>query len=268
MLQPVPAGGSVDLSDQTAAPPSGLPDKTSELRDRLNALVERLDQLQLALFAENQRALLVVLQGRDASGKDGMIRKVFGPLDAQGCVVTAFKRPSELELAHDYLWRVHHEVPRRGIIGVFNRSHYEDVLVVRVHNLVPREQWGRRYDHINEFERMLAENGTTIIKFFLHISREEQKQRLLKRLEDPTKNWKFNPGDLDERKYWDDYTAAYQDALTRCSTAWAPWYVVPADQKAARDVLVAELLVATLEKMKPQFPRADPEVLRLAKTIE
>jgi len=267
MLEPVPPGGTVDLSDQAARPPAGLPDK-AELRGRLGVLVERIDQLQRALFAENQRALLVVLQGRDASGKDGATRNVFGPLNAQGCVVSAFKKPSELELAHDYLWRVHQEVPRRGTIGVFNRSHYEDVLVVRVHNLVPREQWQRRYEQINEFERMLTENGTTILKFFLHISRKEQKGRLLERLEDPTKNWKFNPFDLEERKRWDEYTVAYRDALARCSTVWAPWYVVPGDKKAARDVLIAELVVQALEAMNPQFPKADPELLRNAKLID
>jgi PPK2 family polyphosphate:nucleotide phosphotransferase len=267
MLKPLALGGTVDLSDQAARPPSGLPDK-AELRDRLGELVERIDQLQVALFAENRRALLVVLQGRDASGKDGATRNVFGPLNAQGCVVSAFKRPSELELAHDYLWRVHMEMPRRGIIGVFNRSHYEDVLVVRVHNLVPADQWQRRYDQINEFERMLTENGTTILKFFLHISRKEQKERLLERLEDPTKNWKYNPGDFEERKRWDEYTSAYRDALHRCSTAWAPWYVVPADKKAARDVLIAEVVVQALEAMNPEFPRVDPSLLREAKLID
>ena len=206
-----------------------------------------------------------MLQGRDAAGKDGLVRKVFGPLNALGCAVTSFKRPTELELAHDYLWRVHREVPQRGMIGVFNRSHYEDVLVVRVHNLVPEEVWSRRYDQINNFEKMLTENGVTIVKFMLHISKKEQKERLLKRLDDPTKNWKFNPGDLDERKLWDRYTEAYRDALSRCSTSWAPWYVVPADRKAARDALAAEVLVRTLERLDPQFPRVGPEVIALGK---
>ncbi|MEP7325836.1 MAG: polyphosphate kinase 2 family protein [Gemmatimonadota bacterium] len=267
MLTPLAPRSTVDLSDQAAAPPPGLPDK-AELRDRLAELVGRIDDLQSALFAENQRALLVVLQGRDASGKDGVTRKVFGPLNSQGCVVSAFKKPSELELAHDYLWRVHQEVPRRGTIGVFNRSHYEDVLVVRVHDLVPADQWQRRYDQINAFERMLTENGTTILKFFLHISRKEQKERLLERLEDPTKNWKFNPQDLEERRHWDDFTSAYRDALTRCSTDWAPWYLVPGDKKAARDVLIAEVVVKTLEAMNPKFPVSDPELLRNAKLID
>jgi PPK2 family polyphosphate:nucleotide phosphotransferase len=267
MLTPVLPGGTVDLSDQAARPPSGLPDK-SELRDRLGELVKRIDQLQVALFAENRRALLVVLQGRDASGKDGATRNIFGPLNAQGCVVSAFKRPSELELAHDYLWRVHQVVPGRGIIGVFNRSHYEDVLVVRVHNLVPADRWQRRYDQINEFERMLTENGTTVLKFFLHISRKEQKERLLERLEDPAKNWKFNPGDLEERHRWDEYTSAYRDVLARCSTGQAPWFVVPADKKSVRDVLIAEVVVQALEAMNPQFPKVDPELLRKAKIFD
>ncbi len=267
MLAPLAPGTTLDLSDQAALPPADLPDK-AELREQLGALVERIDHLQNALFAENQRALLVVLQGRDASGKDGVTRKVFGPLNVQGCVVAAFKKPSEIELAHDYLWRVHQEVPRRGTIGVFNRSHYEDVLVVRVHNLVPADQWQRRYDQINAFERILTENGTTILKFFLHISRKEQKERLLERLEDPTKNWKFNPQDLEERRHWDDFTSAYRDALTRCSTDWAPWYLVPADKKAARDVLIAEVVVKTLETMNPKYPAADPELLRTAKRMD
>jgi PPK2 family polyphosphate:nucleotide phosphotransferase len=259
MLAPVAPGSGPDLSDHAAELP-GSQDKDA-LRERLEKLTARLDELQQALYAESRRALLVVLQGRDAAGMDGLVRKVFGPLNALGCVVSSFKRPTTTELAHDYLWRVHQQVPERGMIGVFNRSHYEDVLVVRVHQLVPEDQWRRRYDQINDFERMLSENGVTIVKFMLHISKKEQKERLLKRLDDPTKNWKFNPGDLDERKLWDRYTEAYQDALARCSTPWAPWFVVPADRKAERDVLVAETLVQTLEAMKPQFPRADPEAL-------
>jgi PPK2 family polyphosphate:nucleotide phosphotransferase len=261
MLEPVPFGGPVDLSDAAAAPPPHL-DAKAERAGRLDSLTDRLNQLQKALFAEGRRALLVVLQGRDAAGKDGVIRKVFGPLDAQGCGVTTFRKPSELELAHDYLWRVHAAVPRRGFIGVFNRSHYEDVLVVRVLGLVPQAQWEQRYEQINAFEKHLAENDTVILKFFLHVSRDEQKHRLQERLDDPAKNWKFNPGDLDTRRRWDEYTAAYADALTRCSTPWAPWYLVPADQNGARDVMVAEVVVDALERMNPQFPKADPEVLR------
>jgi PPK2 family polyphosphate:nucleotide phosphotransferase len=265
-LSPVPPGSRLPLEDDDARAPKDLPGG-DELRAQLGPLVERLDQLQRALYAECRRALLVVIQGRDTSGKDGMIRKVFGPLDSQGCVVTAFKRPSELELAHDYLWRVHHAVPPRAVIGVFNRSHYEDVLVVRVRKLVAESIWSRRYSHINDFERMLTDSGVTIIKLFLHISKKEQKERLEERLRDPAKNWKFNPGDLEERAIWDEYTEAYREMLARCSTEWAPWYLVPADKKAARDYLVAELMVRTLEKMDPQFPRANPEVLKLIKEI-
>jgi PPK2 family polyphosphate:nucleotide phosphotransferase len=265
-LQPIAPGSRLPLEDDDARASKDLPGGEA-LRDGLDRLVERLDQLQRALYAESRRAVLVVIQGRDTAGKDSLIRRVFGPLDSQGCVVHAFKRPSEMELSHDYLWRVHSVVPPRGVIGVFNRSHYEDVLAVRVRKLVPESVWSRRYSHINDFERMLTDSGVTILKFFLHISRKEQKERLEERLQDPSKNWKFNPGDLDERALWDDYTEAYREMIARCSTEWAPWYLVPADRKAARDMLVAEVLVRTLEKMDPQFPKANPEVLRLAREI-
>ncbi|MBP6670013.1 MAG: polyphosphate kinase 2 family protein, partial [Gemmatimonadales bacterium] len=195
-------------------------------------------------------------------------RKVFRPVNSQGCVVNTFKRPTVYELAQDYLWRVHQVVPPKGTIGIFNRSHYEDVLVVRVHELVPKAVWSKRYDQINDFERMLSENGVTIVKFFLHISREEQKDRLLERLHDPLKNWKFEVGDLDERKRWDDYTEAYEDVLEKTSTAWAPWYLVPADRKKTRDLLVAQVVSSTLERMAPAFPRVDPEVMKIAREWE
>ncbi|MGH7658468.1 MAG: PPK2 family polyphosphate kinase, partial [Gemmatimonadales bacterium] len=194
-------------------------------------------------------------------GKDGTIRKVFGPLNPQGVRVASFRAPSMKELSHDYLWRVHREVPARGMIGVFNRSHYEDVLVVRVHGLVPESVWRPRYDQINDFERMLAANDVTILKFLLHVSPDEQHERLVKRLENPSKNWKFNPGDLGERARWAEYTAAYREMLERCSTPHAPWYVVPADDKPARDVMVAEVVLETLERMNPCYPEADREVI-------
>jgi PPK2 family polyphosphate:nucleotide phosphotransferase len=254
------------LEDDDAKAPKDLPGG-DELREELGRLTERLEALQRAFYAECRRSLLIVIQGRDTSGKDGLIRKVFGPLDSQGCVVTAFKKPSDLELSHDYLWRVHQAVPPRSVIGIFNRSHYEDVLIVRVRKLVNEAVWSRRYGHINDFERMLTDSGVTILKFFLHISRKEQKERLEERLKDPAKNWKFNPGDLDERALWDDYTEAYREMLARCSTEWAPWYLVPADKKPARDVMVADVVVRTLEKLDPQFPRANPEVLKLAREI-
>lgn len=265
-LQPVTPGSRLALEDDDARPPRDL-SSGDELKDELKRLTERLEELQRALYAECKRSLLIVIQGRDTSGKDGLIRKVFGPLDSQGCVVTAFKKPSDLELSHDYLWRVHQAVPPRSVIGIFNRSHYEDVLIVRVRKLVSEAIWSRRYSHINDFERMLTDSGVTILKFFLHISKKEQKERLEERLKDPSKNWKFNPGDLDERALWDDYTEAYREMLARCSTEWAPWYLVPADKKTARDVMVADVVVRTLEKLDPQFPKANPDVLKLAKEI-
>ncbi|MGN6391906.1 MAG: polyphosphate kinase 2 family protein [Gemmatimonadales bacterium] len=252
-LDPVPSGRRVHLTDEAAGPPDDAPGKSAAL-ERVSALTERMDVLQEALYAEAKRSLLVVLQGRDTSGKDGTIRKVFGPLDPQGVLVTGFKAPTPAELAHDFLWRVHQAVPPRGSIGIFNRSHYEDVLVVRVHELVPENVWRPRYEQINLFERLLVENGVTILKFFLHISRDEQRERLAARLEDPAKYWKFSVGDLGERDRWDAFTAAYEEALERTSTAWAPWYVVPADKKYLRDLLVAEVVTRTLERMDPKYP--------------
>jgi PPK2 family polyphosphate:nucleotide phosphotransferase len=265
-LKPIKPGRRVKITDKTAVDPDAP--RGEEAEARIGPLLDRLCELQAALYAESKRALLVVLQGRDASGKDGLTRKVFGPLNVQGCVVSNFKRPTDYELARDYLWRVHQAVPPKGTIGIFNRSHYEDVLVVRVHKLVPKEAWSRRYKQINNFERMLTENGVVILKFFLHTSRAEQKERLLERLHDPLKNWKFQVGDLDERKLWDDYTRAYADVLKKCSTKWAPWYLVPADRNKTRDLLVAEVIVATLERMNPKFPKVDPEVMRIARGWE
>jgi PPK2 family polyphosphate:nucleotide phosphotransferase len=226
-----------------------------------------MDVLQRALHAEGTRALLVVLQGRDASGKDGTLRKVFGPLDPLGVAATSFKVPTELELRHDFLWRVHHAAPPRGTFGIFNRSHYEDVLVVRVRRLAPESVWRPRYEQINLFERILVENGTVILKFMLHISRGEQRERLLARLEDPEKYWKFNAGDLKERELWDDYTEAYREMLARTSTAVAPWYVVPADDRRGRDVLVARTVIETLERMDPRYPGPPPELEALRRTL-
>jgi PPK2 family polyphosphate:nucleotide phosphotransferase len=266
LLKPVKPGARIKLNDDNAVEdrlPRGL-----EAEQQLAPLLARLPELQTALYAESKRALLCVFQGRDASGKDGLTRKVFGPLNSQGCVVSTFKRPTVYELARDYLWRVHQLVPPKGTVGIFNRSHYEDVLVVRVHGLVPEGAWSKRFDQINDFERMLTENGVTVLKFFLHISREEQKDRLIERIHDPLKNWKFEVGDLDERKRWDDYTEAYEDVLEKCSTDWAPWYLVPADRKKTRDLLVAQVVVETLERMNPQFPRVDPDVLKIARQWE
>jgi PPK2 family polyphosphate:nucleotide phosphotransferase len=266
-LQPVPPGTLVSLGEADARIPDGEVPSGAELRDELGKLTGRMDALQRALHAEGARALLVVLQGRDASGKDGTLRKVFGPLDPLGVAATSFKVPSELELRHDFLWRVHAAAPARGTIGIFNRSHYEDVLVVRVRRLVPESSWRPRYEQINLFERILVENGTMILKFMLHISHEEQRERLLARLEDPEKYWKFNAGDLKERELWEAYTEAYREMLQRTSTAIAPWYVVPADEKRVRDVLVARTVTETLERMDPRYPGPPPELEALRNAL-
>ena len=265
-LQPLAPGSTPDLTDAAAKPPEGLPEK-DVLRDQLDRVADRTAKLQTALFAEGARALLVVLQGRDAAGKDGVVRHLFGRLNPMGLELSSFKEPTPLELSHDFLWRVHKAVPARGKIGIFNRSHYEDVLVVRVHGLVPPAVWGARYEQINAFERHLTENGVTILKFCLHISREEQRKRLLARLDDPEKNWKFNAADLRERDRWDDYTEAYRDALARTSTSLAPWYVVPADRKPGRDLLIAEVVLEALERMKPVYPPVPEEVAQLKKLL-
>jgi PPK2 family polyphosphate:nucleotide phosphotransferase len=222
--------------------------------------LDRLTELQTRVWAESKHAILVILQGIDASGKDGTINKVMEAFNPQGCPVTGFKVPSNEELAHDYLWRVHKAVPRKGEIGIFNRSHYEDVLVVRVHNIVPRKVWSGRYDQINAFEKMLTENGTTIVKFFLTIDRDEQRRRLQARYEDPTKRWKFSMGDLAERKLWDDYQAAFDDALSKTSTSWAPWYVIPANHNWFRNLAVSTILAEVIADLKPAYPPVAPDV--------
>jgi PPK2 family polyphosphate:nucleotide phosphotransferase len=259
-LTPNPPGTTAALADAEARPPDHLDVDKDELERELDELTERLDGLQRLLHAEGKRSLLVVLQGRDASGKDGTLRKVFGPLDPLGVTATSFKAPTEEELRHDFLWRIHRAVPGRGTIGVFNRSHYEDVLVVRVRKFAPESVWRPRYEQINLFERILVENDTVVLKFVLHISREEQRERLLARLNDPEKYWKFNAGDLAERELWDDYTEAYREMLARTSTTVAPWYVVPADSKHVRDVLVARTIVEVLEGMNPRWPGPPPEL--------
>jgi PPK2 family polyphosphate:nucleotide phosphotransferase len=252
-LDPVPPGTRIRLTDDAAGSPADAPSKDDALT-QVDKLTKRIDRLQEGLYAEGKRALLVVLQGRDTAGKDGTIRKVFGPLNPQGLSVTSFKAPTAVELAHDYLWRVHQAVPPRGAVGIFNRSHYEDVLVVRVHELVPESVWRPRYEQINLFERVLAENDVMILKFFLHISRKEQLERLRARLDDPTKYWKFSEGDIVERDKWEAYTAAYEEALERTSTPAAPWWVVPADKKYLRDLWVAQVVAETLERMDPKYP--------------
>jgi PPK2 family polyphosphate:nucleotide phosphotransferase len=216
-----------------------------------------IDALQDRLFAEGKRALLVVLQGIDCSGKDGTVRAVFNSCGPIGVQVTPFKVPSEEERAHDYLWRIHKACPPRGMIGIFNRSHYEDVLVVKVRKLASPEAIERRYEEINRFEKHLSDNGTRILKFMLHISRDEQARRLQERVADPAKQWKFNPGDLEDRKLWDDYMDAYETAVQRCSTEHAPWYVIPADRNWVRNAAIAAIVRNALDEMNPQYPGPD-----------
>jgi PPK2 family polyphosphate:nucleotide phosphotransferase len=216
--------------------------------------LKRLSDLQDRFWAESKRSVLVVLQGIDAAGKDGTIQKVMEAFNPQGCVVSSFKVPTQEELDHDFLWRIHNRTPRRGEIGIFNRSHYEDVLVVRVHDLVPRRIWSKRYEQINEFERTLSEAGTTIVKFFLAIDRDEQRERFQARYDDPTRRWKFSMGDLEERKRWDDYERAFDEALSKTSTPWAPWYVIPANHKWFRNLAVASILADTIAALKPTYP--------------
>lgn len=221
-----------------------------EFRDLRDELIE----LQARLYAEDKHKLLVVLQAMDAGGKDSTIRKIFRGVNPQGVRVNSFKAPTKIELAHDYLWRVHRVVPARGMIGVFNRSHYEDVLVVRVEDIVPEKVWRKRYDQINEFEELLNETGTKIVKFFLHISPEEQKTRFQDRIDEPSKNWKFSKDDLEKRKKWEPYMEAYEDMLSKCSTKAAPWHVIPADQKWYRNLTITQTLVDTLKELDPQYP--------------
>jgi PPK2 family polyphosphate:nucleotide phosphotransferase len=242
--------------DDTSLVPGDRAD-TGEATERL---VAELTEAQERLYAEGvgggHRSLLLLLQGMDTSGKDGTVRRVVGAMNPAGVTITSFKKPTAEELQHDFLWRIENALPSPGDVGVFNRSQYEDVLVVRVHDLVPESEWSTRYDRINDFERRIVDAGTHVVKVMLHISKEEQKQRLADRLADPTKYWKYNVGDLSERAYWDDYQAAYQDALAGCSTDSAPWYVVPANHKRSRDWLVANILVAALRDLNPVFPPA------------
>jgi PPK2 family polyphosphate:nucleotide phosphotransferase len=235
----------------------GARDKKEGLT-RLREHAERIGTLQARLWAEAKRTVVVVLQGMDAAGKDGTIRTVLSEVNPQGCRVISFRAPTTTELAHDYLWRVHAACPARGELGVFNRSHYEDVIAVRVCKLAPEQVWRRRYEHIRAFERLLVDEGTEIVKVFLHLSPDAQRERLQERLDDPAKRWKFRLGDLDDRKLWNDYTAAYEEAIAKTSTDWAPWYVVPADHNWSRNLAVAEILRATLERLDPHFPEPDP----------
>ena len=254
----VPEGSKVKLKEEAAGDVSLCPDggktNTQELFDRLR---DEIQALQKVLYAQGRHKVRVVLQAMDTGGKDGCVKHVFSRVDPQGIHVRSFKKPSENELAHDFLWRIHRHVPRKGEIMIFNRSHYEDIIAVRVKKLMPDEVWKRRYRHVVEFERMLAEEGTTILKLFLHISKKEQKERLEKRLENPRKHWKFNPDDLQDRKRWDDFQRAYEDVIEKTSTSFAPWFIIPADRKWYRNLCVAKLFANVLESLDLEFPAVD-----------
>ncbi|MFZ2096352.1 MAG: polyphosphate kinase 2 family protein [Anaerolineales bacterium] len=236
-----------------------------EAEDQLNKYSQQLTELQAEMYAENKHALLIVLQAMDAGGKDGTIHHVMGAMNPQGCSVAGFKVPTAEELAHDYLWRIHKMTPRKGHITVFNRSHYEDILVVRVHNLVPEEIWSKRYTEINAFERQLVNSGTTIVKFFLHIDKEEQLQRFRDRLDESDKQWKISDSDYTEREYWDNYQQAYEEALSKCSFNYAPWYVIPANHKWFRDLAVSQILVETMKGWKMKYPQPSVDLAEIKK---
>jgi PPK2 family polyphosphate:nucleotide phosphotransferase len=246
-------GSKVDLDKIGAGYQAGYDDEDSAASE-LKKYNQRLSELQALMYAENKNSLLIVLQAMDGGGKDGAIRHVMEAFNPQGCIVAGFKVPTAEELAHDYLWRIHKMTPRKGQITVFNRSHYEDVLVVRVHNLVPKEVWSKRYNEINAFERQLTNSGTTLVKFFLHIDKEEQLKRFRDRLDEPDKQWKISDSDYTEREYWDDYQQAYVDAISKCSFNYAPWYIIPANHKWFRDLAVSQILVDTLEGLKMKYP--------------
>ena len=248
-------GESVDLSSIDPDEHESLEKEAAEEKTREH--LESLDGLAYRLFAENKRSLVVVFQGMDASGKDGAIRSLASGMSPQCMRVTSFKAPSELERGHDFLWRVHAAIPQHGTIGIFNRSHYEDVVVVRVRKIIKKDVWKQRFEQINAFENLLSNGGLTFLKIFLHISRSEQRQRLEERMRDPKKQWKVGPSDLADREQWDDFQHAYEDALTKCSTTQAPWHVIPADKKWYRNLVVARLLRQALEDMDPQFPPFD-----------
>lgn len=253
----IPEGVQLDLGDHDPDAKTGFEGGKADAKAALQPLRTRLAELQRRLWAESERSLLIVLQATDTGGKDGTIKHVFRGVNPQGVHVRNFKQPSPWELAHDYLWRVHQHTPEDGAITIFNRSHYEDVLVVRVKDLTSESQWSKRYRHIREFERMLADEGTTIVKLFLNISKDEQKERLQDRLDEPDKHWKFHKGDLADRELWDDYQEAFRVAIQETSTDYAPWYVVPANRKWYRNLAVSSILIDTLETMDPQYP--EPE---------
>ncbi|TKB26705.1 polyphosphate kinase 2 family protein [Desulfopila sp. IMCC35006] len=246
-----------DFSDQHESHKHALPE--------IKHYVKKMQELQYLLYAEDRRSLLIVLQGRDAAGKDGTINHVLTGMNPQGCTVTGFKVPSREEAAHDFLWRYHKATPGRGQVAIFNRSHYEDVLVQRVHNMVPKDIWSRRYEHINDFERMLYENGTHILKFYLHIDPEEQLKRFKQRIDDPTRHWKISDGDYAERPYWDAYTEAFEDALSKCSTRHAPWFIIPANHKWFRNLAISRIVADTLDSLDMKFPEPTVDIAEIKK---
>ena len=263
----VKPGRNIELKDFDPNDTSEFDDKKKEGQKAFLKINKEIEALQELLFAEGKQRLLVILQAMDTGGKDGVIRKVFEGVNPQGVRVAPFKTPSILELAHDYLWRIHQQTPKKGEIVIFNRSQYEDVLAVRVLNLKPQEVWSKRYHHINEFERLLVDEGTVILKFYLNINLEEQAERFLDRLQEPDKHWKFNPGDLDDRKLWDDYMQAYEDMLNKTSTNWAPWYVIPSNKKWYRNLLIATIVRDTLVDMKMEFPAPTPDLERYRQIV-
>ncbi len=263
----VEPGSRVSLSGKAARGPDLVADRKAAEQE-MESLAAKLLELQELFYADNRYALLIILQGMDTSGKDGVIRHVMRGINPQGCRVVSFKAPTPEELDHDYLWRIHQHVPRRGEIGIFNRSHYEDVLAVRVRRLVPEAVWRARYDQINAFESFLAANGVILLKLFLHISREEQEQRLIKRLKNPRKHWKFDPADLPVRAAWDEYMNACAEMIERCTTETAPWHFIPSDRKWLRDLIAARLVVSTLQGLPLAWPRGSDETRRLAALVK
>jgi PPK2 family polyphosphate:nucleotide phosphotransferase len=253
----VKPGQKINLNDWDPDDKSGWPEGKKEAKEEFIEINKELESLQELLFAENKHKILIVLQAMDTGGKDGVIRAVFDGVNPAGVRVASFKVPTEEELSHDFLWRIHKQTPGKGEMVIFNRSHYEDVLVVRVHNLVPQKVWAKRFEHINHFEKLLADEGTTILKFFLHISKDEQKERLQERLDIPEKQWKFSPGDLKERLLWEDYTKAFEDVLSKTSNSYAPWYIIPANRNWYRNWLISSILVDELKSLKMKYP--DPQ---------
>lgn len=260
----VAPGAKVKLKDVDPAFTDGH-ESHKAATEEIARYAEKLRALQDLLYAEHRHSLLICLQAPDTGGKDGVINHVLGVMNPQGCRVAAFKQPSPEELAHDFLWRANRVAPARGEVVIFNRSHYEDVLVVRVHNLVPKDVWSRRYERINEFEKNLVEHDAHILKFYLHISRDEQLKRFKERLDDPSKHWKISEADYKEREFWGDYMSAYEDALSRCSTVHAPWFIIPANHKWFRNLAIARIMAEHLESLKMKYPKPASDIARIRK---